>query len=51
VNIQKTQYISQYGITFIVGRFTVMPRDARAALGLLDAKTSAFMPLNARAFK
>jgi hypothetical protein len=53
VNIERTQYISQYELTLIVSHFTVMPSDhnARAVLGWLDAKTSAFKPLNACALK
>ena len=43
MNIERTQHIGHYGVTFIVIRFTVVPesRHALANLCLLEAKTSA----------
>ncbi len=43
MNIERTQYIGHYGVTFTVIRFTVKPnnRNELATLCLLDAKSSA----------
>lgn len=43
MNIERTQYIGHYGITFTVIRLTVMPsnRQELATLCLLEAKASA----------
>ncbi|MCR4540602.1 hypothetical protein NUV89_19640 [Pseudomonas sp. 18.1.10] len=43
MNIERTQYIGHYGVTFTVIRLRVMPSDRRAlnTLCLLEAKTSA----------
>lgn len=43
VNIERTQHIGHYGVTFTVIRFTVVPdhRHALANLCLLEAKTAA----------
>ncbi|WP_084381007.1 hypothetical protein [Pseudomonas mucidolens] len=43
MNLERTQYIGHYGVTFIVIRFTVVPsnRQALATLCLLEANASA----------
>ena len=43
MNLERTQYIGHYGVTFSVIRFTVRPdnKQALASLCLLDAKASA----------